>query len=375
MCSESWPSTRTARPSNRLRVVERASCSHGSRCTPARTREASSPPGSGPTCWTPAPGRACAARHGACGARWATARGTSLRPATASAWTARCGSTRWRSRRERVRGDARRRSPCAAASCSRGWTPSGRSRPVTSIARGSSMPSRPSRQQRRRARIAAATTWTRRQVAADPLDEEAHRRLMARLDRSGDRAGALTVYERLSARLRRDLATAPAAATRALAERIRRGEDGAGEDPPDRSDAGRRPAAGTPPLVGRDAELAELLAAWHSAQDGDGQVVVLAGEAGIGRAASRPSSSRGQRSRADSRRRPRPSTSTAARRSGSGPSSRASSPTASRHLRRTRRGPLTSGCWFPRWPVASVGRSASVRRCRPSSSVRACSRR
>jgi predicted ATPase len=42
-------------------------------------------------------------------------------------------------------------------------------------------------------------------------------------------------------------------------------------------------AAGFTPLVGRDAEIALLLERWTQVQEGHGQVVVLSGEAGIGK--------------------------------------------------------------------------------------------
>ena len=41
--------------------------------------------------------------------------------------------------------------------------------------------------------------------------------------------------------------------------------------------------AGLTPLVGRDAELALLLDRWRAAQQGQGQIVLLAGEAGVGK--------------------------------------------------------------------------------------------
>ena len=44
-----------------------------------------------------------------------------------------------------------------------------------------------------------------------------------------------------------------------------------------------RQGAGLTPLVGRDEELALLLRRWHQAQDGEGQVVLLSGEPGIGK--------------------------------------------------------------------------------------------
>ena len=62
-----------------------------------------------------------------------------------------------------------------------------------------------------------AIRLTRREVALDRLDEAAHRRLMMRLAADGDRSGALSEYELLRERLRRELGVVPAAPTRGLA--------------------------------------------------------------------------------------------------------------------------------------------------------------
>jgi predicted ATPase len=42
-------------------------------------------------------------------------------------------------------------------------------------------------------------------------------------------------------------------------------------------------ASGFTPLVGRESEVALLLARWVQSQDGRGQVVLVRGEAGIGK--------------------------------------------------------------------------------------------
>ena len=44
-----------------------------------------------------------------------------------------------------------------------------------------------------------------------------------------------------------------------------------------------RSAAGLTPFVGRDEEIALLLRRWQQAKDGEGQVVLLCGEPGIGK--------------------------------------------------------------------------------------------
>jgi DNA-binding SARP family transcriptional activator/TolB-like protein len=61
----------------------------------------------------------------------------------------------------------------------------------------------------------------RRAVAIDPNDEGATRRLIALLDRAGDRAQALVVYERFRRQLEEQFGVPPAAETRALVETLR----------------------------------------------------------------------------------------------------------------------------------------------------------
>jgi DNA-binding SARP family transcriptional activator/tetratricopeptide (TPR) repeat protein len=122
-----------------------------------------------------------------------------------------------------------------------------------------------------------AIELTRRQIDQDRFDEEVHRRLIARLDRAGDRAGAIRTYRTLAERLRRELGVAPSARTRELVERLRAAT-------PAHPVVGV-PAAvpGTLPLVGRDRELAELESVWEAVRAGQGAAAVIRGEAGIGK--------------------------------------------------------------------------------------------
>ncbi|HEX7979570.1 MAG TPA: BTAD domain-containing putative transcriptional regulator, partial [Gemmatimonadaceae bacterium] len=63
-----------------------------------------------------------------------------------------------------------------------------------------------------------------RVIAVEELSEEAHRRLMLCLARSGDRTGALRQYERLRGTLLRELEAEPESETTALFNRLRRAE-------------------------------------------------------------------------------------------------------------------------------------------------------
>ena len=71
--------------------------------------------------------------------------------------------------------------------------------------------------------LAAAVALTRRQIALDPLSEEAHRELIGRLAANGDPSAALTTYRRLADRFASELGIVPSLATRELVERIRAG--------------------------------------------------------------------------------------------------------------------------------------------------------
>ncbi len=147
-----------------------------------------------------------------------------------------------------------------------------------------------------------ALEWSRRAIAVDPLSEDAHRHLIARLAASGDRARALMVYRALGERLRRELSVAPSPATRALVQRLRIDADDAPPDGPSAgstsmdpapdASAARAPRATAPPrtgsipsqpLIGRARELDHLLEVWKGVQPGAGAVVSICGEAGIGK--------------------------------------------------------------------------------------------
>jgi DNA-binding SARP family transcriptional activator/tetratricopeptide (TPR) repeat protein len=118
-----------------------------------------------------------------------------------------------------------------------------------------------------------AVEWTRREIELDPLAEEPVRRLMRRLAAAGDRAAALTAYQRFGDKLERELQIAPSPETRAL-----------GDDLQSSRSVGQSEASTQDwPLIGRQQDLASLSAAWRSARGGRSVVATITGEAGIGK--------------------------------------------------------------------------------------------
>ncbi|MFC5948011.1 ATP-binding protein [Pseudonocardia lutea] len=104
----------------------------------------------------------------------------------------------------------------------------------------------------------------RRLLRLDPLHEPAGRLLMRAHARQGERSEALRTYERLRDCLERELAVPPEPATLGLAEELRRASPGSG-------------------LVGRRAEWHAALTAWEQAAHGRARLLLVTGEAGIGK--------------------------------------------------------------------------------------------
>jgi len=116
-------------------------------------------------------------------------------------------------------------------------------------------------------RLTDAIAGARRRCALAPLDEPAHRRLISLLTVGGDLAGATEAGRDFARLLRDELGVVPSAATRAVHAAAR-----TGRTPPQR-----------PQLFGRATEVTALQEQWRIAANGAGRVVVLTGEAGIGK--------------------------------------------------------------------------------------------
>lgn len=123
----------------------------------------------------------------------------------------------------------------------------------------------------------AAIPIVQRLLSIDPLREEAHRHLMQLFLGQGRRAAALQQYQACVGILERELGAEPEEETRALYRRILRTTGTAAPAAVNVS----LPGAG--PLIGRAAELERLAAALARMLDDGGRMLLLRGEAGIGK--------------------------------------------------------------------------------------------
>jgi DNA-binding SARP family transcriptional activator/tetratricopeptide (TPR) repeat protein len=124
----------------------------------------------------------------------------------------------------------------------------------------------------------SASVTAQSALADDPYDEIAVRLVMRALAALGEPSRALTVYADLRQRLVDELGADPAPETRELHAALLR------EEPPVTP---ARPGSDVGPeslgLVGRAAELRVLRSRWNAAAAGTGALVLLVGEAGIGK--------------------------------------------------------------------------------------------
>ncbi|HSM54602.1 MAG TPA: BTAD domain-containing putative transcriptional regulator [Candidatus Sulfomarinibacteraceae bacterium] len=110
----------------------------------------------------------------------------------------------------------------------------------------------------------------RRRLELDPWREEAHRRVMILLARSGRRSEALAQYETCRHLLQEELGVAPAARTTALYERLRASSSLIRHNLPP------QPA----PLIGREQELGRLLSLLTGSE---ARLITIVGPGGIGK--------------------------------------------------------------------------------------------
>ncbi len=117
-------------------------------------------------------------------------------------------------------------------------------------------------------------------LALDHLNEIAYQRLMRLQFLNGDRSAALKAYETCRDLLDKELGVEPSSETEGVLVYIRSSKTTA---PVLENQAGARKETFHIPFVGRSTEYQGLVGAFHLAQKGKPQVVVLSGESGMGK--------------------------------------------------------------------------------------------
>lgn len=126
--------------------------------------------------------------------------------------------------------------------------------------------------------IQNAIGYARRLLQADPLSEDAYRKLMNLYAESGDRANIVRVYQTCVAVLQRELDTEPSATTRELFERLRRQEKIVERAITPRVQTKSNLPVPLTSFIGRTRELAEIRAQLERAR-----LVTLTGVGGGGK--------------------------------------------------------------------------------------------
>ena len=129
----------------------------------------------------------------------------------------------------------------------------------------------------RQREIAGAIPYAQRLVVIDPLDEDHAAGLMRLHATHGDRAGAIRAFQAYAAMLQAELGIEPSQALRDAYERLMRADS-----KPEA--ASKRAVVDVPsPLIGRQPEWDRLQAAWRQAMRGQAYMLLVSGEAGIGK--------------------------------------------------------------------------------------------
>ncbi|MFQ5813768.1 MAG: ABC transporter substrate-binding protein, partial [Anaerolineae bacterium] len=138
----------------------------------------------------------------------------------------------------------------------------------------------------------AALAMALRLLSHDPLREDAHRLVMRAYCHLGQRNAALEQYHRCREIVLEELRTEPMVETTELYRAILEGRIDIGRVPPapipmvePSTPSGRSPLDVIPPvkLAGREQEMAFLQQCWQRTQAGHGGLVLISGEAGVGK--------------------------------------------------------------------------------------------
>ena len=127
--------------------------------------------------------------------------------------------------------------------------------------------------------LGQAVEFGRSRVRLAPLEEGGYRTLMSLQTEIGDRAGAISTYHQCAATLEQELGVDPSPETTSAFESLL----GRSEGPSPATDRGRSRPGATSVFVGRHGERDLLDGCWQRATDGHPMVVVVSGEAGVGK--------------------------------------------------------------------------------------------
>lgn len=126
--------------------------------------------------------------------------------------------------------------------------------------------------------FAAAIGVAQRLLQHDPLREESYQQLMHLYAAEGNYSQVQRVYQECVAILQRELDVSPSAETQAIFEQYLHRTKKVSQ-----SVEASATVVAEPPLIGREDEWKTLLAAWQKAARGNSHLVLIAGEAGIGK--------------------------------------------------------------------------------------------
>jgi len=142
---------------------------------------------------------------------------------------------------------------------------------------------------RSRRDYAKAIGYAQQLLMRDPLREDVVRQVLALRYEAGDRAGALHEYERFAQLLQQELSMPPMPETQALHEQMVHNTllisiPTSIDLTPDRAaNTSPSPSSEIRPFVGREIERQQLDARWSRAAHGYGGLLLIGGEAGIGK--------------------------------------------------------------------------------------------
>jgi DNA-binding SARP family transcriptional activator/tetratricopeptide (TPR) repeat protein len=131
--------------------------------------------------------------------------------------------------------------------------------------------------------LAGAVAAARRRVQLQPLEEVGYRTLMQLQADLGDRSGAVSTYHHCASVLERELGIAPDPSTRKVFQRLMAHACPAAPPPAAANSGAGRPGLAAAQLFGRSAELSVLQEAWRAAVAGGRGLVLVRGDAGVGK--------------------------------------------------------------------------------------------